>query len=187
MIQVPIKAALPFLLLISSGLAALSCRPDGPVVPHPRNLGRSQFFQDATANLTTILNGAVSGEIKAGWAVENVTFSLAVVSTDQADPGSPVWEYHHLADRTVNGTKEVDRDSQYLIGSVSKVISDFLLRKSGLDLDLPVTKWVPGLADNSSLISWNNVSLRALASHLSGTPPNCMTPYSFVPASFEVT
>jgi CubicO group peptidase (beta-lactamase class C family) len=166
------KASLP-LFLISETLADLTCRPDGPVVPRPRNLEETRAFQDGVASFTNALEDAISGKIKAGWAVENLTFSLAVVSADQADPASPIWEYHHLAERAANGTKIVTRDSQYLIGSISKVISDLLLQKSGLDIDLPVTDWIPKLGENSSKISWDEVSLRALASHLSGAPTNC--------------
>ena len=73
----------------------------------------------------------------------------------------------------MNGTKKLDRDSQYLIGSVSKVISDALLLKSGLNLDDPIIKYIPTLNNGSSVIDWNNITLRALASQLSGMPPNC--------------
>jgi CubicO group peptidase (beta-lactamase class C family) len=166
--------------LFSTVQGALECRPEGPVVPRPGKLDESPRFQEATANFTATLERALRGNITAGWPVENVSFSIAVVSVDQEDPAVPIWEYHHLAAKAVNGTKTVDRDSQYLIGSISKVISDILLKKSGLDIDQPVTKWLPGLAANSSHITWNEITLRALASSLSGAPPNCET-QSFPP------
>lgn len=161
-------------LPLFSGLAsaALICRPEGPVLPKP-TLQDTPAFNDAAANLTKTLDAAVSGAIKAGWPVENVSFSLAVVSKDQKDPGVPLWEYHHLAANNVNGTKELDRDSQYLIGSVSKVISDYILLKSEVDIDAPVTKYLSKLKDSASRIHWEDVTLRMLASQISGAPENC--------------
>ncbi|KAL2670076.1 hypothetical protein Neosp_014957 [[Neocosmospora] mangrovei] len=152
--------------------ASLKCRPEGPVLPRPTALAESSIFKEAAANLTDTLDAAVSGSITAGWPVNNVSFSLAVVSADQDKPGVPIWEYHHLASANENGTKNLDRDSQYLIGSVSKVIATYVLLKSGIDLDAPVTTYLPKLGDKKSTIQWRDVSLRMLASHLSGAPAN---------------
>ncbi|UNI22813.1 Actin- protein 6 [Purpureocillium takamizusanense] len=162
-----------FLLPIFSGLAsaALTCRPDGPVVPKPR-LREAATLRDAAANLTRTLDAAVSGTIKAGWPIENVSFSVAVVSRDQEDPGVPLWEYHHLAKRNVNGTKNIGRDSQYLIGSISKVVSDYILLTSGLDVNAPVTKYLPKLRDSKSKVHWDDVTLAMLAGQRSGAPTN---------------
>lgn len=154
--------------------ADLSCRPEGPVVLRPVGLGESKTVTDAGSKLTSSLNKAVAGDIKAGWAVENTTFSLAVVSIDQEDPGVPLWEYHHLAEANVNGTKSLNRDTQYLIGSVSKAFSDLALLKSGLNLDDPVTKYLPELRNCSSPVNWQAITLRALGNHLAGVPSNCM-------------
>ncbi|KAF5594806.1 beta-lactamase 3 [Fusarium pseudoanthophilum] len=152
-------------------LAELKCRPEGPVLPRPTALSNSPIFQAATTNLTETLNAALSGSITAGWPTSNVSFSLAVVSADQDDPGVPIWEYHHLAPANTKGTKKLDRDSQYLVGSITKVFTDYVLLKSGMDLDAPVTEYLPGL-DGKSNIQWRDVSLRMLASYLGGTPAN---------------
>lgn len=165
--------------LSSGATSALECRPDGPTVPRARNLADSPFVKDATANLTTILDQAVSGEIAAGWAVENASFSLALVDYNQDDPGNPLWEYHHLADGNVNGTEKLDRDSQYLIGSVSKVFSTLVLLLSDVQLDTAVTKYLPELSNGSSTLVWDEVTLRSLANHLSGAPTNCESSTSF--------
>ncbi|KAF5635248.1 beta-lactamase 3 [Fusarium sp. NRRL 25303] len=151
--------------------AELKCRPEGPVLPSPTALNKSPIFQAAATNLTDTLNAALSGSITAGWPIDNVSFSLAVVSADQDDPGVPIWEYHHLAAANTKGTRELDKDSQYLIGSITKVFTDYLLLKSGMDLDAPVTEYLPGL-DGESKIQWRDVTLRMLASYLGGTPAN---------------
>ncbi|KAI7759986.1 hypothetical protein LZL87_010408 [Fusarium oxysporum] len=151
--------------------AELKCRPEGPVLPRPTALTNSPIFQAAATNLTETLSAALSGSITAGWPIENVSFSLAVVSADQDDPGVPMWEYHHLAAANTKGTKKLDRDSQYLIGSITKMFTDYVLLKSGMDLDAPITEYLPGL-DGMSKIQWRDVSLRMLASYLGGTPAN---------------
>lgn len=152
--------------------AELKCRPESPVLPRPTALAKSPIFQAAAANLTETLNAALSGSIAAGWPIENVSFSLAVVGAGQGDPGVPIWEYHHLAAANTKGTKKLDRASQYLIGSITKVFTDYVLLKSGMDLDAPVTEYLPEL-DGKSKIQWRDVSLRMLASYLGGTPANC--------------
>src|SRR5262245_7324982 len=128
--------------------AVLDCRPNGPVIPRPRNLAQSDIFRIPTESLTQSIQQALSGEVADGWPVEHASFSLAVVSAHQPDPAVPVWEYHHLSSANTNGTKDLSRDSQYLVGSVTKVISDLMLIKSGIDLDDPIVKYIPDL--NSS-------------------------------------
>ena len=149
--------------------AALDCRPNGPVVPRPTNLSKSDTVTSALSDLTEILQRAVDGEIDAGFPVDNSSFSLAVVSTSQEDPGVPLWEFHHLSPNNVNGTKDISRDSQYLIGSISKVISDLVLLKSGVDPDTPVQEYLPELKGR---ISWEDITLRDLGNHQAGVPPN---------------
>ncbi|KAM0550723.1 hypothetical protein ACHAPJ_008788 [Fusarium lateritium] len=160
------------LLAVHFTSAELKCRPEGPVLPQPTALANSAIFKAAAANLTETLNAAVSGSIEAGWPVSNVSFSLAVVSADQDEPGVPIWEYHRLATANTKGTKNLNRDSQYLIGSISKVFTDYVLLKSGVDLDAPVTEFLPSLDDTKSTIQWRDVNLRMLASYLGGTPAN---------------
>lgn len=150
--------------------AALDCRPNGPVVPRPTDLSNSPIVAEALSDLTSALQQAVDGEINAGFPVENSSFSLAVVSTSQDDPGIPLWEFHHLAPSNVNGTRDLGRDSQYLIGSVTKVFSDLLLLKSGVDPDTPAREHLPSLENGR--IDWDQITLRDLGSHQAGIPTN---------------
>lgn len=161
------------LLLVIPAALALECRPEGRIFPRPRNLNRSEAFRTALASFTATLDAAFNGEIHASWDARNVSLSMALVGLDQVDASIPLWEYHHLGSGNVNGTKSLDRHSQYLIGSVSKVISDAILLRSGVNMDDAVTKYLPSLNNNSSLIDWNNISLRALGGQLAGIPANC--------------
>lgn len=142
-------------------------------MPRPTRLTESPIFQTAASNLTKALDAAVSGLIGAGWTMENSSFSLAVISHDQENAGVSIWEYHHLSPENTRGTKSLDRNSQYLIGSISKVTTVYILLKSGIDLDAPVTGFLPTLDDPNSTIPWQNITLRMLASHLGGAPVNC--------------
>jgi CubicO group peptidase (beta-lactamase class C family) len=143
------------------------------MVPRPTQLTEQPAFIDAAEALAMTLDSAISGSIDAGWPVENVSFSLAFVTLDQPDRAIPAWEYHHLSPRNVNGTADLTRDSQYLIGSISKVISDYILLRSGVDPDAIITDFIPELKDERSLVKWDNITLRQLASHTAGIPPNC--------------
>ncbi|KAI1877901.1 uncharacterized protein JN550_000083 [Neoarthrinium moseri] len=159
-------------LILLGNAVAIDCRPPGPVVPKPRNLHANELFAQATANLTGALESALNGAIVAGWPVENTSFSIGLVSWDQPEKAVPTWEYHHLAPTNVNGTKHLTRDSQYLIGSISKVFTDYILLQSGLELDSPITEYLSVLQDEANLIHWRNITLRHLASQVAGIPPN---------------
>lgn len=163
---------IPFLSLLSSVLA-IDCRPPGPVVPKPRALATQDLFTKATGDLVASLESAVNNTIVAGWPVENTSFSIGLITWDQPSAAIPIWEYHYLSPNNVNGTKELTRDSQYLIGSISKVFTDYILLKSGLDLDTSIVEYLPVLQNDSSLIQWGDITLRMLASQVAGIPPNC--------------
>ncbi|PKS08161.1 hypothetical protein jhhlp_005437 [Lomentospora prolificans] len=162
--------------LLLGGLApraasALECRPEGPIFPKP-DLTKSSTFDTAINRLQELLDSAIAGEINAGWDVPNTTLSIAFVAKGQRAPGEPLWEYHHLAENTELGTRNLNRDAQYQIGSISKLITDAVLIRSNLNLDDPITRYLPGLGGSPSLIPWDTITLRALASNLAGIPPN---------------
>ena len=167
----PFSFSLLSALFSGLALAELRCRPNGPIVPRPTNLASSETINSALEELGSTLQKAIDGEIKAGWDTQNGSFSIAVVSLDQPDPAVPVWEFHHLSAANEKGTKEIDRDSQYLIGSISKAISDLILLKSGVDPDTPVRKYLPAL--DGGPINWGDITLRDLGNHQAGIPPNC--------------
>ncbi|KAI1370440.1 beta-lactamase/transpeptidase-like protein [Hypoxylon crocopeplum] len=152
--------------------ATLDCRPPGPVVPRPRNLTQQPLFSQAAGNLSNALTLAINGGINGGWPIENTSFSIGVVTFDQLEKAVPAWEYYYLSPNNANGTQNLTRDSQYIIGSVSKVISDYVMLKSGLDIDAPVVEYLPKLDNETSKIQWSNITLRQLGSHLAGIPPN---------------
>ncbi|KAJ6784101.1 hypothetical protein PWT90_10691 [Aphanocladium album] len=161
---------LSILLLPVNIALALDCRPDGPVLPKPARLGDAATFRHAAVGLAHTFDAMSSGRIDVPWPVENVSFSVAVVSADQKD-STPLWQYHHRAEANVEGTEKVDADSQYLIGSISKLITDYILLVSGMDLDVPVTQYLPNLSGSKGM-DWDSITLRMMASHTAGVPTN---------------
>lgn len=163
-------------IILALGLpiaAGLTCRPEGPVLPKPTSLGSSPNFRSAASDVANIFESVINRTTNVTWDASNTSFSVAVVSLDQEDPGVPIWEYHHLSPKNTNGTKHINRDSQYLIGSISKAITDYAMLQSGIDIDAPVTKYLSLLDDSASNVPWNNITLRMLGSHLAGVPANC--------------
>lgn len=165
--------AASFIYLAGPSLADHSCPPDGPLLPRPTTLASQEAFKVSGTTLSHILDSVVNGDLEPGFPIENTSFSISVTSLDDKH-GKPAWQYHHRGTNNVNGTKKVDGDTQYLIGSISKVFTDLLLLKSGLNLDDPITKYLPELTNNNSLINWKEISLRALGAHLGGIQGFCM-------------
>jgi CubicO group peptidase (beta-lactamase class C family) len=152
------------------------CVPYGPLVPRPTDLGKAKIIQDATAKLSQTFDDALAGKIKAGFDVNETSFSVGFVSRQgegatRANSGL-IWSYHHLGKNNSNGTKIADENSQYLIGSVSKLFTDVLLLKSNINLDDSIIKYLPTLQGTQSLIQWDNITLSALSNHLAGIPSN---------------
>lgn len=157
------------LFVAQSTASYLGCPPDGPLLPRPTGLGSSVVLQNATRQLQKTIDQALVGQIRAGWPVENTSFSIGLIS---ADSPAPIWSYHQLGSGNTNGTKHIDGDTQYLVGSISKLITDLLVLRTGIDLDTSITQYLPKLLNDTSVIEWGNITLSALADHLSGIPPN---------------
>jgi Beta-lactamase class C and other penicillin binding proteins len=152
------------------------CPVNGPLLPRPTDLGNSQIIQNATAKLAHALDLSIRGERKAGFQVDNTSFSLALVSPYTPDSDHTgeniIWSYHHLGKNNVQGTNDLGDDSQYMIGSISKVFSDLILLQSDLDLNDPITRYLPELEREGTPIQWSNITLSALSNHLAGIPSN---------------
>jgi CubicO group peptidase (beta-lactamase class C family) len=146
------------------------CPVDGPLLPRPRGLSYSSYLQEATQKLSNSIQSALNGSIESGWAISNTSFSLGLVSLDSTEP---LWQYHHRGSANTNGSNIVDGDSQYLIGSISKLFSDLVFLRTGIDHNTPVTDYLPQLRHQNSKINWEDITIGSFADHLSGIPPNC--------------
>lgn len=166
------SSALLFALSSPLHTLAARCPITGPLLPLPQQLSSSPLINTAGEKLKTLLDSAVSGSITAGWQTNVTSFSIALTDTNNAS-SAPFWEYHHTVSANVNRTEDSDGDTQYMLASVTKVFTDLALLKLGLDLDDPITKYLPELAGDDSPIQWKQVTLRALGNHLAAIPQTC--------------
>lgn len=152
--------------LLPAIAAAGPCPFNGPVITAPKNLGLP-VVEAALKKFTATLDSAVGGKINPGFLTNETSFSILLT-----DSQSTLWEYHHTAPTAINGTKSVNGNSQYRIASISKVITDLLMLRLGVDLNDKITKYVPDLAKGKGGIHWDEITLRDLGSHLSGIGPD---------------
>lgn len=89
-----------------------------------------------------------------------------------------LWSYFHTArirNESRPGTKQVNGNSQYRIASITKAFTTLAvlrLHAAGkLDINDPVDKYISELAgQHKGNLPWKDITLRALASQLSGIP-----------------
>lgn len=156
-----------FLAALTLPLALASpCPFSGtPVLLPPRHLAQDRNLRHSLNRLTATLDSAVAGTINPGFRGNDTSFSIILT-----DASETLWEYHHTATATVQGTKKVDSNSQFRIASITKMLTDLLLLRLGLDLDEKITTYLPLLAGGKKKgrLEWEAVTLRDLGSHMSG-------------------
>jgi len=178
---------LPFistLFLVQSATANTSlCPLLGPDFPPPRNFSQNAGFLDTLNSFSNTIQQVLSNSDYSSYGhfdSTNNTFSINIFSTFLDDP---VYKYHYTAPRFSNGSigaKTVDGDTVFRVASISKLFTVFalLIEKGDANLNDPVTKYVPELRNvpntgTVNAVQWNDVTLGALASHMSGIGRDC--------------
>ncbi|KAK7966229.1 beta-lactamase/transpeptidase-like protein [Apiospora aurea] len=174
------KAALvlwPLLRLVAA--AAPDCPFPGPAFPKPTELASSETFKSVLANLTETFKARDQDRAN---NPNGTSWSVQVFSVSDGNSSSPLWEYHHsapsLATSNTGGVKEVDGNTIYRLGSLTKIftILTFLVEAGDGYWNTPVTKFVPELAlladkyqyDPVMNVDWASITLGELASHTAG-------------------
>jgi CubicO group peptidase (beta-lactamase class C family) len=147
----------------------------GEIYPPPKNFISHPLWVDATRNLTQAL--------LAEPLQRNATsFAIQVISQDSKTPIYIYENYHKAPGHLygVNGEKNVDGDTIFRIGSISKLFTIYaLLLQCGFRcFEDPITKYVPelqGAAFNNNVddVKWEEVTVGALAAQLSGIGRDC--------------
>jgi hypothetical protein len=165
----------------------------GPDFPAPRNISRNPGFLNATKSFSdTIQQFLTTGSSPYGqFDSTNNTFSIQVFAKSL---DTPLYQYHYTAPLFSNGsigTKNVDGDTVFRIGSITKLFAVFglLIERGDANFNDPVTKYVPELRDAPNTgpinsVQWKDVTLGALASHMSGIGRDCELlnwPYNSLP------
>jgi len=157
----------------------------GPDFPPPRNISQNSGFRKAVDSFSNIINQLLNTNSSSPIPFDssNTTFSINIFSkfTD-----TPLYEYHYTAPLFANGsngTKKIDGDTIYRIGSISKLFTvfAFLIEKGDANFNDPVTKYVPELRYSHlvkqkgvvNAVQWDDVTLGALASQMSGIGRDC--------------
>lgn len=170
------------ILFVRTVLSFQQCPILGPGFPSPRNLSSSTVIKSASSNFTSLIESVIStAQSPYGPFDSNTTtFSLEVFSTSD---DSPLYQYHHTASGLAysgTGVRNVDSNTIYRIGSVTKLLTvySFLISAGDAYFQDPVTKYVPELlaAANAnpsftnpvSNVAWKDITLGQLASQMAG-------------------
>lgn len=172
-----------FLLTATSAVASLGTQPCplyGQNYPAPTGLSTSKYVEAATESVLNQLLKATN-ETTAYGPLDTTTtaFSMDFYSLDDEDA---LFNHHHmgaqLLDERTAGVEEVDSDTIYRVGSVSKLwtVYLYLLAAGDQTWNDPITEFIPELHeiaqtqgfDPTSDVDWESITVGALASHLAG-------------------
>jgi CubicO group peptidase (beta-lactamase class C family) len=157
---------------------ATNCPLEGPIFPKPQNLSTSATIQAAIKDLTSVFKARDADNSTGGYTN---SYSVQVFST--SDTGStPLFEHYHtapnLASFNSTGVPQVDADTVYRMGSLTKVFTvyTFLVEAGDIHFNSPITNYVPELAAlvrSSSAnpikrVAWEDITVGELASHMAG-------------------
>ena len=108
------------------------------------------------------------------------SYSVQVTSTQ-----STLWSTYHTASEknsTRPGAAEVKGDSAFRIASITKTFTTLALLQlhevGKIALDDPINKYLPSLTGN---LPWKDITIRILASQLSGIPRECESSFPLNP------
>lgn len=159
-----------------------NCPIIGAEFPAPQRLTEHPKWQQGLVNLTTAfdyLDANVTGD--------KMSYSVQVFSTN---PGNAVLaERHRTAANLLpntEGVQEVNADTIYRLGSVSKIFTTlaFLAEVGDASWNDPITKYIPELAQYASQVAtsdlndvrrtdWDDITVGALAAQVSGIGRDC--------------
>lgn len=147
---------------------ARGCPPLGPVLLAPRSPSSNDVVKRAVGELETQLKETVGNMKDSG-------VSIGVKSIHEKET---LFSYHFSPEITSGiGADEVDADTIYRVGSISKMFPVLLALQLDIDLDASVLEFIPELSQPSgdendliTTIQWKSISVRSLMSHMSGLP-----------------
>lgn len=160
----------PVLLTVLSLISSIraDCLKHTPAFPSPDYTQRSPELLEAFNDISDTLSNLISNPV-----YNASSYSIEITSTD-----STLWSTHHTAlDKNVSrpGAEEVNGQSTYRIASITKTFTVLGLLyqdvAGNLSLDDTVDKYVSDLRGHQKgSIPWKDITLRTLASQLSGIP-----------------
>lgn len=156
------------------------CPLYGQNYPAPTSLATSNHVEAAAKSaLEQILKARNETTVYGPLDTDTTAFSLDFYSLDDDDS---LFSHHYTPDQLLSqrtaGVEEVDSDTVYRVGSVSKLwtVYLFLLAAGDQSWNDPITNFIPELQeialtqepDSTSNVDWESITVGALASHLAG-------------------
>lgn len=166
--------AMLFLIFHIVWVATVSARCYEPNVAHPLPVyeaASDDILKAAFARINTALTKALNDPKHV-----NTSFSIEVTSSKES-----LWSTHHTAQERNSSRPDVPQvngDALYRIASITKtftVLGVLYQHAAGnLSLDDPINTYIEELRDgHEGSIPWKDITLRSLASQLSGIPREC--------------
>jgi CubicO group peptidase (beta-lactamase class C family) len=174
----------PFLLFLIAAVASSKCFEPNIAHPPPDYDIHDPLLQEAFESINTALTVAVAAPEFA-----RTSFSVEITSSKET-----LWSQHHTA-RERNASRpdipRVNGDALYRIASITKTFTVLGIlyqhAADNLSLDATVNTYLKELGEKSDGgIPWKDITLRSLASQLSGLPRDCKLPSDKNQNLFEV-
>jgi CubicO group peptidase (beta-lactamase class C family) len=167
--QLHLLHALWCLLFVYQTLGA--CSPPSLAFPLPDYSRHQPFLLDALQKIQNEVESIVADK-----TYDTTAFSIEVTSSNQT-----LWSSFHTArdrDALRPGAVEVNGNSAYRIASITKTFTTLGVLQQhaagNLNLDDSVDTYLTELkGPQSGSIPWKDITLRSLASQLSGLPQDC--------------
>ncbi|KAJ5043873.1 hypothetical protein NUH16_000666 [Penicillium rubens] len=162
------------LALSAEAIKTTGCPLLGPAFPAPTALSEDPTFSSKAEELTSKLNEAIEDG-----SLPGISFAVQVFSSEE---DHSAFGFYHTDDPIKVGSvgaKEVDEDTMFRIGSISKLWTMYLFMtlEGTRYFHEPVSKYVPELQieyspaqakDKINYLQWSDVTIGELASHQAG-------------------
>ena len=164
----PMVMLSPFFGVAFAALASATCYEPSFAHPPPEYDRHHPALKDAFTHIHDVLTIAL-GDPK----YNSTSISVEITSSKES-----LWEFHHTAHER-NASRpdipQVNGDALYRIASITKAFTVLGLLQQhaagNLSLDDPLEKYISELkAPQNGTIPWKDITLRSLASQLSGIP-----------------
>lgn len=156
-------------MLLATKTYAACYDPSPAFVPPKSSTYRdSPILNDAFKSITASLDKLIAQP-----AFDTSSFSIEVTTSTHS-----LWELHHTArdkDPVRPGAEKVTGESVYRIASVTKAFTVLAIIQQHVAGNLSIDDTIDQYLELRGDIQWSDITLRTVASQLSGIPRDCKT------------
>ncbi|KAF4442547.1 hypothetical protein F53441_11708 [Fusarium austroafricanum] len=158
-----------------NGIPFEACAPLGAYYPPPTIDKNSEPFKKVIDKFTKSFDDLIEngGSPKYGpISINTTSFSVVIFGGGEHLRGDPVFfEYYYTSPEDQASNSNLTLNTRFPVGDVSMVFTVYAwLAKMGEQWESPITKYLPELAEvnTSFTAAWKDVTIGALAGHMSG-------------------